>query len=432
MYISKITIENIRGIENEVFNFTSGNQAGWHILLGNNGSGKSTILRAIALALIGPNDIKAFRLDFREWLRRGSNEGSVSLSIIPRSDLDKYVGKAPPRKNAFDAKVVLRQLDNSDPRYSISEVILEKNGSSAAEKHIWSNAVGWFAAGFGPFRRFTGGEKDWETLHFAVPRSAALLSLFGENVALTQTLGWLTDLHHGQLDGFKEQKKQLELFKKFINETGLLPQNTRLSDVNSRGVFFIDGNDNEVEVTQLSDGFRTVLSMTFELIRQMIRTYGIEKVFRNWTEDSDSLKFDLPGVVLIDEVDVHLHPTWQIEVGEWFVTRFPAIQFIVTTHSPLICRAARKSNIWKLAAPGSSEKSRLLNPQEKARLVLGNILDAFSTGVFGNDVTQDKKEGQKLTDRLAELSKKSFKGTISNKEKQELQNLRAKLPTVAI
>ncbi len=431
MYIDKITIENIRGIEREVFDFSNQARAGWHVLLGDNGSGKSTILRAIALSMIGPADIKAFRLDFRDWLRRGTNEGVISLSLVRDVNLDKYIGNAAPQKKPFDAKVVLKQLDANDPRYSISEVIVDKNGSSVADRNVWSNSAGWFAAGFGPFRRFTGGEKDWESLHYSVPRSAALLSVFGENVALTQTLNWLTDLHHGKLDGFKEQEQQLEYFKRFINETGLLPQNTRLTDVNSRGVFFTDGNGNEVEVTQLSDGFRTVLSMTFELIRQMIRTYGMEQVFKDWGRESDSLKVNLPGVVLIDEADVHLHPTWQTEIGEWFVDRFPALQFIVTTHSPLICRAARKGSIWKLATPGSNQPSRPLTQQEKDRLVLGNILDAYSTGAFGEDVTQDKREGQKMAERIAELSKKSFKGTISTKENEEMENLRAKLPTAS-
>ena len=46
------------------------------------------------------------------------------------------------------------------------------------------------------------------------------------------------------------------------------------------------------------------------------------------------------GVVLIDEVDVHLHVSWQRSIGFWLKKHFPNVQFIVTTHSPFVCQAA--------------------------------------------------------------------------------------------
>ena len=46
------------------------------------------------------------------------------------------------------------------------------------------------------------------------------------------------------------------------------------------------------------------------------------------------------GVILIDEIDAHLHPAWQKRIGFWLKAHFPNIQFIVTTHSPFICQAA--------------------------------------------------------------------------------------------
>jgi len=430
MYVEKLTIENIRGIEKLSIDFTKQERPGWHVLIGDNGSGKSTILRALSLALIGPNDIKAFRLDFRDWLRKDSGEGYVSAIIAPSTDFDRYIKQSPPRRRPFEAKVILRHLPPDDSRYAISEVIVDKNGSVTADKYIWSNASGWFTAGFGPFRRFTGGEKDWESLHYSVPRAAALLSIFGEDVALTQSLKWLRELHHGQLDGFDDQKRQLKYFKRFINETGLLPQNTQLTDVNSKGVFFEDGNGTSIEITQMSDGFRTVLSMTFELMRQMIRTYGMDEVFKNW-DSSQNLSVNLPGVVLIDEADVHLHPTWQQDIGEWFINRFPQVQFIVTTHSPLVCRAAHQGSIWRLATPGSGDDA--IEPiigQDKDRLVLGNLLDAYSTEAFGRDVTQSPA-GQELAEKIARLSKKSFKGTITEPEEKALETMRAQLPTAS-
>jgi len=72
---------------------------------------------------------------------------------------------------------------------------------------------------------------------------------------------------------------------------------------------------------------------------------------------------DRPGVVLIDEIDVHLHPEWQRAIGVWLQEHFPRIQFIVTTHSPLVCPAANHGRIYHLpdrTADGEEEPFRLL------------------------------------------------------------------------
>ena len=54
MYLNKIHIQNIRSISN--FEMTFDNPAGWHVIIGDNGAGKSTIVRSISLGIIGPND----------------------------------------------------------------------------------------------------------------------------------------------------------------------------------------------------------------------------------------------------------------------------------------------------------------------------------------------------------------------------------------
>ena len=105
------------------------------------------------------------------------------------------------------------------------------------------------------------------------------------------------------------------------------------------------------------------------------------------------------------------------------------MQFIVTTHSPLVCRAAGKGSIWKLAKPGSDEEIREITGVDKQRLVLGNLLDAYGTDAFGEDVSQSK-DGLKLAEKMARLRLKSFKGTITEAEKQTLEELTAQMPSV--
>jgi DNA repair exonuclease SbcCD ATPase subunit len=72
MYLNKIHIKNIRSIADFEMNFQ--NPAGWHVIIGDNGAGKSTIVRSIALGIIGPYDSKALRLTLSDWKSRNTEE----------------------------------------------------------------------------------------------------------------------------------------------------------------------------------------------------------------------------------------------------------------------------------------------------------------------------------------------------------------------
>ncbi|MCP6134773.1 hypothetical protein NL393_36910, partial [Klebsiella pneumoniae] len=66
------------------------------------------------------------------------------------------------------------------------------------ERHsrtIWGGAPGWFAASFGPFRRFTGGDRIYDRIFLSNRRLAPHLTALGEDVALTEAMAWLTSLH---------------------------------------------------------------------------------------------------------------------------------------------------------------------------------------------------------------------------------------------
>ena len=213
--------------------------------------------------------------------------------------------------------------------------------------------------------------------------------------------------------------------KHFINQPDFLPYQVRLSEVSSKGVEFIDGNDRELLVEDLSDGYRSILSMTFELIRQLSRAYAPSYIFND-----DKTKIVAPGVVLIDEIDAHLHPTWQRRIGLWLREHFPKIQFIVTTHSPLICQAADVGTVWRLPRPGTDESGIMLSGFELDRLLYGNVLDAYSTEAFGEDINRSEESKKKLQ-RLAKLNYKELHGQLGSTELKEQQELRAAFPTSA-
>ena len=147
----------------------------------------------------------------------------------------------------------------------------------------------------------------------------------------------------------------------------------------------------------------------------------MEAVFSNANDQVFSIA--VPGVVLIDEVDAHLHPTWQTRIGAWFTTYFPNIQFIVTTHSPLICRGAEHGTIWKLPNPGTQQEVIQIKGAEKDKLIYGNILDAFETDEFGAGISRGV-EGKAKQKRYYELAmKRRFDESMTDAEKKELLSL---------
>ncbi len=432
MYIHSAIIHNIRSIKKFELMFEAGAFAGWHVLLGDNGAGKSTFVRSIALALVGPGEAAALRQDWSDWLRKGETKGSISLLIDHDPEIDKVSSPAKPVKNSFvEAQLHFHPADTqTGPPVAITA------GKTTPDpwRYIWGQAAGWFSASYGPFRRFSGGDKAYEKLFYSNPRLAAHLTAFGEDVALTEALTWLQMLYvrdlEDQHNGLKNQSSGqiLANLTSFINGGKLLPHGTELVEVTSAGVLFRDGTGATVLVDQLSDGYRSVLSMTFELTRQMVRTYGPDAVFRKIRQGN--MVIDLPGVVVIDEIDAHLHPPWQRRIGNWFCKYFPNLQFLVTTHSPLVCQAAEKGSVWRLPTPGSDSPGGRVEGDELKRLIYGNVLEAYSTEMFGRDVNRSDASAAKLQ-RLASLNRKALRNGLQPGEQEELRELRAALPTAA-
>jgi len=378
-----------------------------------------------AMTLAGPIESMALRQDLNTWLRQETEEGSCRLNIAYDPSLDVMVGKGrTPGKNSFNVKV---QLERENGRVSLAS----SKTKPSPDRHIWSTGSGWFFASFGPSRRFTGGNREYEKLFYQYPRLAPHLSIFGEDVALTESLTWLKTLNHRLLD-YRSRKDDLkadeiELFmeslKQFINGSGLLPHAVQLVDITADDILFADGNGCRLLVVDLSDGYRNVLSLTFELLRQLSQRYGSRHLF----DADDPSKVAVPGVVLSDEIDVHLHPTWQHKIGRWFRTYFPKIQFLVTTHSTLVCQAADHGSVWQLPGSGQEMSSQHVTGSALDRLLYGNILDAYATGLFGKNTTRSPESQEKLR-RLAVLNMKSLEEDLSTREFTEQQSLGGSSP----
>ena len=425
MYVTRAQITNIRSISELDWQIKPEEAPGWHVILGENGSGKSTLLRAMALGLVGVEYVGALRQDWDEWLTHGEDSGRIDLTIRRDSKYDPGSSKSKRSSAETMTSFYLARAEPESKRVRPSTPSTEDD-EEAVQNDAWSSEAGWFSASYGPFRRFSGTTTETQRIfeRSSYSRLSAHLSMFGEEYALTEALEWLRQLQFQRLEK-RAEGSLLEKLIKFVNQPDFLPHNARLDEISSEGVTFKDANDNRVPVSLLSDGYRSILSMTFELIRQISLAYRDSEIF-----SSDSTEIVAPGVVLIDEPDAHLHPTWQRRIGFWLREHFPNIQFIVSTHSPLICQAAIQGSIWKLPRPGSDQEFHRVQEPDLNRLLYGNILDAFGTELFGSDVARSEPAKEKL-ERLAELNMKELTNGLSQRESVEQQDLRAIMPTAA-
>ncbi|WP_349357584.1 ATP-binding protein [Stappia sp.] len=424
MHVTRATINNIRIIDDFEFALDSKTPAaGWHVFLGDNGSGKSTVVRSIVLALIGAENAAASRQDWNGWLRENVSAGSIALSVRQHAKHDRWSGNGRTSQNAFTVRVNMEKNDAT----SLVETSFQKG--SNGPRTVWGNGKGWFSAAFGPFRRFRGGDREYDRLYYSHPKLAPHLSAFGEDVALSEALEWVRTARFKALEDDAVASSLVQGITEFFNASDLLPHGARIHGVTADGIMIDNGDGAVVPIEEMSDGYRSVLSMTLEILRAMDTAYGRD-TFLAALKRGAPTTIDLPGVVLIDEVDAHLHPTWQERIGEWFIASFPEVQFLVTTHSPIICRAARNNSIWRLATPGSDEPSRRIAGKDFDRLVNGNLTEAYGTEHFGRDVERSEASGELLKE-LANLNRREMRGQLDKADAVRLTELRSILPTTA-
>jgi len=434
MYIDSVHIKNLRSIEELSWHLGDRRREGWHVILGDNGSGKSSLLRGISLALLGPRDAEVLGLDWASYVRSGEQSATcqVNLNLNPSLDHALRDNFANPSED---------QSSQNVPNFA--QIVIERDGEFAVPMEPQTGGKrresmmslrdrtvirldGYFSAAYGPFRRFSGGDREDEKRFLARPAVGRHMSVFLEKVALSEPIEWLTRLHSEIADTGKENEL-LGQVRAFINQKDFLPNGVRLGNVTVRDVFFEDAQGSVVKIEDLSDGYRSVLCLTLELIRQLSLAYKVE-LFKK----SQGITVDVPGVVLIDEVDAHLHPSWQATIGPWFRKHFPKIQFIVTTHSPLVCQAADHGSVYVLPDPNTGTGGGFVEGAMLDRLLYGSVQDALSTQLFGSGVGRSE-ESRKRLERLAVLNLKDLREGLSKQEEKEQERLQrtfASMPNI--
>lgn len=407
-YFHSVGVQNVRcfGPAQTLALHTDGKVAKWTVILGDNGVGKTTLLQCLyALAPVTYDEPgtwagAAVRLSYlmTAWpgrpnrsaydvlARAGENRERVELAA--HVAVDSPLGIEPDRWCTFKA--------------SLSRNNLESPLAPNLELTV-------FACGYGASRK--PGTTATATTNDASDHAS---TLFDERATLVDAEKWFKDSDYAaaRTDSPAARTRSEKIRDTLIS---LLP------DVDDLRVVGLDLKTPDpaleahtpygwVRVSELSLGYRTLMAWVVDFAARMFARYP----------DSENPLAE-PAVCLVDEIDLHLHPTWQRKLIDFLDQRFPKTQFIVTAHSPLVVQAAEHANIAVLRRHEGEDFVRIHNDVETVR---GWRIDQILTSdLFGLDGARSPAVNALLRARSKLLGKPELDET----DQRELAELDARL-----
>lgn len=336
MFLKNVSAKNFKGFENITVDFSQG----INLLIGNNGSGKTSIIEALSIAL---------------------GTGFLHLHDIYTKDMDENTVRYIYTKDGDATHSFVRQFPQSImcAVQWIDAVIYpvgmhRKGETSSAEvsddklaqmisRTINNNSYK------APIFCLQNFDRDWN-----VPRR-------NQDVNVTAGMTMRTDGYRNCLDGrgieeviqnwclkmsfLEYQKKhtvhEYQLFqntiKKFMAIMLETSEDIKIEySIETQGMEITIGEHKD-SIYNLSTGYRAILSMIMELA---YRAAVLNPTMKDFSE--------LEGVVLIDEIDAHLHPKWQWKILDAIRQVFPCVQFIIATHSPIVISSIKDARIIKI------------------------------------------------------------------------------------
>ena len=246
-------------------------------------------------------------------------------------------------------------------------------------------------------------------------RVARFATMFREDATLAECEIWLKDLNHKKLEGRQRESAVLSEVLQLLNHD-FLRNGLQVEKIDSEGLWLKQPNDIVLPLSEMSDGYRASLAMLTDILRHMVDVYGFTNLI---SEVNGAFIVPHEGVILIDEMDSHLHPEWQRKIGFWLKERFPRVQFIVTSHSPFVCQAADDCSIYHLPPPGRLEDPFQIKPQEYWKIVRSKVDAIYLSPAFAMEYTRSPRAVEARR-KHAELRAKAAARSLSAPEKQQL------------
>lgn len=406
MRIDRISLTNMRLVGEQTKELVLDSTKNVVILLGDNGFGKTTILDAMATIMApysaqfpGIADYQLSDLDVhinRQGRRAKFLTVEAELSdngIVMRSVRYRKGTQTPPKANYEQMKQM---------------AIAKKNAILAGEPNVELPLFAYYGTGRGQFqvperrRGFQQAFERWDCYKSAINPETDFKRFFG----------WF-DLMEDQerrdrekLRDFNYKSPVLNAVRRALSEIVTSYRNPRIE---TRPLRFImdrvdpDGSTHELRIEQLSEGYKIVIAMVADLAARMAEA----------NPDMDN-PLNSTGIVLVDEVDLHLHPRWQRDILSQLTKVFPNIQFVVSTHSPVI-------------VVGAAEIAQVINLNkinEDENLIydhtyISNVGQVLLSDLFGLNYLYSPEWDDKIEERNSLLSKQ----VLTEDEKKRLAEL---------
>jgi hypothetical protein len=294
-----------------------------NLVLGDNGGGKSSVLRAVAIATLAPILLETGFVAYRMVRRPGAKEALLKVEAILDGTESEH-GNVRSRKRTVSEMLARFEVRE---RSSRDRLHLEKTPDTPIADLIYDDfSPAFFVVGYGATRRVeTSDFSESSSRRQRGLRYQRVAGLFEDHVALRPLQAWFPRLRD------EHRPQAIEI----IN--AVLPDNVRFEgrydDNDEQYLFDFDGR--ETPFTALSDGYKAFVGMAGDLVGHLADVCP-----------ANAALTDISGIVLIDEIDLHLHPAWQRTILPSLAVAFPKLQFICTTHSPLVASTVRKENVF--------------------------------------------------------------------------------------
>lgn len=391
VFLEHIIIENLRSIARAEIDFRADSVSSmrkWSLFVGDNGAGKSTALKAIALVLAGSDALPHVIGAPGSWVRRGSAKARILATL---------------RTAEWEERRIELVINAEDQPIDVLKA--NDEGLRLLDAALRYSPANYLTVGYGPYRRLSPPSISFARTSSAVPtRAQGIVTLFDKDAVLQPLTSWAMNLE------YQQGEEGLGIVRDAMN--ALLPDIQFERIDKQAGALIFSTRDGDLPLDQLSDGYQNVAGWIGDLLTRITDSFSRYKE-----------PLSARGLLLIDEVDAHLHPTWQRKLRHFLDTKLPNFQIIASTHSALTLQQAREGEAIVLSRAGGEDVQVRPFPGDPSKLRLHQIYDlAFGiTSLDSWEVEQDKQQYREFIQRpIGDLSLSEAVAFEAVKRKLEL------------